>query len=281
MSDTLTKDDIRLLSKPFLYSDHEFTRGYVYITESAITARLDDVDPAWAFELQHVTVRDRQGVARARLTVKGVSRENMGMQAIEYDKSGEREMGEAEKGAATDALKRCARLFGIGRYLLNAPKEGEFKAWLIEQQKEWKDRNGTSEPSPAPQRIAEVPKPTIVPQAVVITDESQLDKVFGYADWDALLASGKDIMTFDEIVRKSANGKEYYRLTNTQQGSGASTWSTTTLRLLGINYGDLTSNKKVRLPQPVSAPILVKGDFTNINDELVKTYLGAAEKATA
>jgi len=31
------------------------------------------------------------------------------------------EANEGEKSAATDALKRCARLFGIGRYLLTLP----------------------------------------------------------------------------------------------------------------------------------------------------------------
>lgn len=126
---TLTIDDIKVLSKPFQRNEHEFTRGFVYITEEAIAARLDEVDPAWSFEIQHVGIRDGQGVCHARLTVKGVTRENVGMQSIETNKDG-REMGEAEKGATTDALKRCARLFGIGRYLLSAPKENEFNRWL-------------------------------------------------------------------------------------------------------------------------------------------------------
>lgn len=126
---TLTADDIKVLSKPFQRNEHEFTRGFVYITEEAITARLDEVDPGWVFEIQHVAIRDGQGVCHARLTVKGVTRENVGMQSIETNKDG-REMGEAEKGATTDALKRCARLFGIGRYLLSAPKENEFNRWL-------------------------------------------------------------------------------------------------------------------------------------------------------
>jgi len=127
----MTPQDIELLCKPFDRKDHEFTRGFVYITEGAITARLDAVDPLWSFQLQQVSVRGRQAVAHARLSVNGVTRENIGMQTIEFVGTTDKEAGEAEKGAATDALKRCARLFGIGRYLLDAPKEGaDFDRWL-------------------------------------------------------------------------------------------------------------------------------------------------------
>lgn len=128
---TLQRSDLQALQKPFAFADHEFTRGFCYLTEESVTRRLDEVDPSWEFEiLETGSNREKQVYVNARLTVKGVSRCNTGMQDVN-DKA-----GEAEKGAATDALKRCARLFGVGRYILGAPKEGpEFKAWLAAEQR--------------------------------------------------------------------------------------------------------------------------------------------------
>ncbi len=137
MSNGLTHDDVKALARPFAFADHEFLRGYCYIAEEAVTRRLDEIDPAWDFQIHSIAHRDKQLVVTASLTVKGVTRAGVGMQVIEYmkEKPGV-EVGEAEKGAATDALKRCARLFGIGRYILSAPKEGgAFKSWLAEQQR--------------------------------------------------------------------------------------------------------------------------------------------------
>lgn len=170
MSDKLTRDDINLLSKPFRRVDHEFTRGYVYITEGAITARLDEVDPAWTFEIQQVSVRDKQGVCAGRLTVKGVTRENVGMQAIELGNN-DREVGEAEKGAVTDALKRCARLFGIGRYLLDDPPkvngkdDADFNKWLVGKQKAWMELNAPKGETVPVEPPAPPPAPTLVPKS--------------------------------------------------------------------------------------------------------------------
>ena len=134
----LTQDQVKALTAPFRYEDHEFTRGFAYLTEQAVTRRLSQVDPSWEFTITE-TVRDTtNATVCARLTVCGVTRDGVGMQGIEYvsftDKAtGEkkvstdalgnpRESGEARKGAATDALKRAARLFGIGLYILDAPK---------------------------------------------------------------------------------------------------------------------------------------------------------------
>lgn len=126
----LTPEQLETFKRPFLYADHEFTRGFVYITEEAITARIEEVDPAWEFNVMTTSRADNQAVCHARLTVCGVTRDGVGMQQV-MEKA-----GEPEKGAATDALKRAARLFGIGRYLLGAPKEGrEFDQWLAQEQK--------------------------------------------------------------------------------------------------------------------------------------------------
>jgi len=128
---TLEANDLRLLKAAFSRADHEFKQGYVYLTEDAITNRIEEVDPAWSFEIQRMDRINDQTIVCARMTIKDVSREGVGMQLVTSNSN-----AEPEKGAATDALKRCARLFGIGRYLLNAPKEGgDFDKWLSAQQK--------------------------------------------------------------------------------------------------------------------------------------------------
>ena len=121
----LTPEQLRILQRPFELDDHEFleARGQklAYLKEDAVTARLEQADPSFTFEIIRLRREADQTICEARLTVCGVWRDGVGMQGA----------GEADKGAATDALKRAARLFGVGRYLLNAPKnEREFKTWL-------------------------------------------------------------------------------------------------------------------------------------------------------
>lgn len=124
---TLTHDDLAKLNEPFHPASHEFLQGNAYIREDAITHRLESVDPAWSFQVIEIVTRanaDKPTVTvLGRMTVKNVVRENTGMASVVMSKSGKGEANEAEKSATTDALKRCARLFGIGRYLLSLPKD--------------------------------------------------------------------------------------------------------------------------------------------------------------
>lgn len=119
----LTAQDLQLLQAPFAANDHEFLQGKAYITESAITRRIEAVDPAWTLEQVSLFNRsdDSTVVCTMRLTIKGTWRDGVGMSSVVKMKSGNGEANEAEKSAATDALKRAARLFGIGRYLLDLP----------------------------------------------------------------------------------------------------------------------------------------------------------------
>lgn len=150
----LTPEDLRALQRPFRYADHSFLRGFVYLSEEAITARLEEVDPSWTLEILNVRYEGAQAIVLARMTVCGVYRDGIGMQKVIET------AGEADKGAATDALKRAARLFGVGRYLLDAPKgDGErpgrdFAEWLAKSQRE----AGLTPPAPAEPKSSE-PQP--------------------------------------------------------------------------------------------------------------------------
>ena len=119
----LTKEDLFALQYPFKAAEHEFLKEKAYITEGAITDRIEQVDPSWMLEQISLYARpdSNQVVCTMRLTIKGVWRDGVGMSAITKLKSGAGDANEAEKSAATDALKRAARLFGIGRYLLDLP----------------------------------------------------------------------------------------------------------------------------------------------------------------
>lgn len=139
----LTALDLAKLAYPFRRDDHEFLQGYVYIQEEAITERLDTVDPNWSISIDEAIGYGDSVVFLSTLTVKDVRRSNAGGNPVQREKKDKTVLDQysqadngvnAHKGAATDALKRCARMFGIGRYLLSAPKEGKaFDDWLVEE----------------------------------------------------------------------------------------------------------------------------------------------------
>jgi len=133
----LTQSDIAILCKPFETSDHEFNRTYTYVREGAITSRIEQIDPSWSWQVLSVAQRDQQCVVHGRLTISGVNRDGVGQATIEKGSNG-RDANEAEKSATTDAMKRAARLFGVGRYLLDsdefvgdkAAKYAALEKWL-------------------------------------------------------------------------------------------------------------------------------------------------------
>lgn len=159
----LTNEDLQTLARPFRFADHSFLRGFVYLSEEAITARIEEVDTSWGWAILDSRVENNRSVYTGRLTINGVSKDGVGMQKID-------DVGESDKGASTDALKRAARLFGVGRYLLGAPKgSGDeaspaFKTWLAEQQK----AAGVGVPTAAPANAS--PAPAERPQQGNVTD---------------------------------------------------------------------------------------------------------------
>jgi len=154
MTEKLNQNDVLKLKDTFDAEQHQFIRGFAYITEDAIADRIEQVDPAW--NLRHVETRRRFNdetqetvvAVTVELEIKGAVRVGVGMAKVglskmkEEDKRKETpplrtEVNEAEKAAATDAFKRAARLFGIGRYLLTLPQnvrnENALAKWLTTQ----------------------------------------------------------------------------------------------------------------------------------------------------
>lgn len=141
----LTQEDIQVLSKPFpddtvgvkvqsISKAKNKAMLILYLQHTDVYARLEEVDAGWVFKTvscEKETRTDWKGtytvtVVRAQLTVCGVTRENAGE-------------GDDPKSAYSDALKRCAMLFGVGRYLYDAElvwvdyseERDKFRTWTM------------------------------------------------------------------------------------------------------------------------------------------------------
>lgn len=87
-----------------------------FIDARAVMDRLDAICPDdWSFDAQEVASA-KVPTVRGTLTVLGVSRTDFG----EGDPT--TGAGDSYKAACSDALKRCAVHFGIGRYLYDLPR---------------------------------------------------------------------------------------------------------------------------------------------------------------
>ena len=107
-------DEVEFLSRS---KDSGNTVGMPYIEARSVMARLDKVvGPAgWKFEWECLPGKGGAldgTVIRGRITVLGIVREDVGEAAAE---------GEKWKACVSDALKRTAVHFGIGRYLYFLP----------------------------------------------------------------------------------------------------------------------------------------------------------------
>jgi len=92
MNITLTQADLKVLKSVFPLDEHEFDYGKnCYIKEASITDRIEQVDPAFSFEIKQIIVRDSAGeggkevgtvTVHASMTIKGATRHNTGMAVI-------------------------------------------------------------------------------------------------------------------------------------------------------------------------------------------------------
>lgn len=131
----------------------------LYLGHTDVMNRLEEVDPAWTTE---VLGEERSGdtvYVRMRMTIKGVSRENVGE-------------GGDPKGAYSDALKRCAMLFGVGRYLYDSvtvwadynEQRDRFKHWSIQDYERF--AKGQYSVSSEPTATPSIQTPEAAPPAV-------------------------------------------------------------------------------------------------------------------
>ena len=115
----LSREDLKTLKAQFSKdrlgvkvqsTNRDRTRAMLvlYLQHTDVQDRLEEIDPAWSTEVTHEERSGDSVYVRMKLTLKGVTRENVGE-------------GQDPKAAYSDALKRCAMLFGVGRYLYDSP----------------------------------------------------------------------------------------------------------------------------------------------------------------
>jgi hypothetical protein len=108
----LKPDDIRWrVSNTWDKDDRKMGMLVGYIDARTAMEALDALDPDWSSRMEPIAVDGESGV-RCSLTVKGVTREDVGVPSNT----------EPLKGAFSDALKRTAVHFGIGRELYELPR---------------------------------------------------------------------------------------------------------------------------------------------------------------
>src|SRR5262245_51532388 len=114
-----------LLEKPFTPEQikrRQGTNGDVldYIEGCAVIQRLNECfDAEWIFEIQEHRVYDDEVVVLGKLTAQGVAKSQFGKSRITRAKKDNAviSLGDDLKAAATDCLKKCATLFGVGLHL--------------------------------------------------------------------------------------------------------------------------------------------------------------------
>src|SRR5947207_9925788 len=122
-----------LLEKPFAPEQIKRRQGMNgdvldYIEGCTVIQRLNECFNAeWIFEVQEHRVYDDEVVVLGKLTAQGVSKSQFGKSRITRSRKDNSiiSIGDDLKAAATDCLKKCATLFGIGLHLyLDAPGNG-------------------------------------------------------------------------------------------------------------------------------------------------------------
>lgn len=123
MGDKLDRDILARLAEPFrpdqvrwkpqVVSDNGNALAVPYVDPRVVSERLDHVvGGEWAFHWEPLGVQGDRLVVKSSLTLMGVTREDVGEHFLS-----EREQADPWKSAVSDALKRAAVHFGVGRYL--------------------------------------------------------------------------------------------------------------------------------------------------------------------
>src|SRR5216117_711227 len=99
-----------------------------YIEGCTVIQRLNECfDAEWIFEIHEHRVYDDEVVVLGKLTAQGVSKSQFGKSRITKSKKDNSiiSLGDDLKAAATDCLKKCATLFGVGLHLyFDVPQNG-------------------------------------------------------------------------------------------------------------------------------------------------------------
>ena len=96
-----------------------------YVETHAVIQRLNDAfEGQWSFEIMTQETTNTEVIVSGKLTADGVSKTQFGSNKISLSKQGEIiSVGDDWKAAASDCLKKCASLYGVGLHLYGAEKK--------------------------------------------------------------------------------------------------------------------------------------------------------------
>jgi hypothetical protein len=114
-----------LLEKPFPREQIQHRKGGFgevldYIEGPLVIQRLNEAfQSEWSFKVQEHTILENEVVVLGELTAQGIVKTQFGAKDITRGKADgvTVSIGDDLKAAATDALKKCATLFGVGLHL--------------------------------------------------------------------------------------------------------------------------------------------------------------------
>ena len=116
-----------VLTRPFdasLVKKRKGPRGKIldYLEAHTVIARLNDAFAGeWSFSVLSHDVSDEEVLVLGELSADGVTKQQFGSKTREENVP----LGDSAKAAASDALKKCATLFGVGLELYLKDKEDE------------------------------------------------------------------------------------------------------------------------------------------------------------
>ena len=124
-----------LLETPFLPDQIRQRQGSFgqmldYVEAYAVIQRLNDaLDSAWSFEIieHHIIKEQNEVLVLGRLSTSSISKSQFGSSAITRAKQTGEIVSLADdlKAAATDSLKKCATLLGVGLHLYGGAKRAQ------------------------------------------------------------------------------------------------------------------------------------------------------------
>jgi hypothetical protein len=116
--------DREMLEKPFNKEQIKQRKGNFgdmidYVETHAVITRLNEAfDGQWSFEIVSQETTNTEVIVSGKLTAEGISKMQFGSNKISLSKQGEIiSVGDDWKAAASDCLKKCASLWGVGLHL--------------------------------------------------------------------------------------------------------------------------------------------------------------------
>lgn len=191
----LTSEEVKKLTKEFSSDklrvkaqsrnkDKTSVMLVLYLQHTDVMDRLEEVDPCWSTQvLEHFNFTDKDfagkemtvTLVRMKMTVREVTRENVGE-------------GNDLKSAYSDALKRCAMLFGVGRYLYDSQtvwmpyneSTDKYKIYTMDDYQRAKDKKYS-----LPKKQS-----TLTQEIKSISQENAVQQQFNQANYQVLATQG-------------------------------------------------------------------------------------------